>query len=73
MRVIARRALALTAVILLGACGGGGDGPVTPTPQAGSFTATVSGAASKSLSGQAGFLVTTNLFTIALSPSTGVG
>lgn len=72
MRVIARRALALTSFILLGACGGG-DGPVTPKLQAGSFTATVSGAASKSLSGQAGFLVTTNLFTIALSPSTGVG
>ena len=72
MRVMSRGALALTSLALLAACG---DGPTPPRPEpsAGSFTATVSGAASKSLSGQAGFVVTTNFFSIALSNSSGNG
>lgn len=72
MRVITRHTLALTSFLLLAACGGG-DGPTSPKPGQGGFTATVSGAASKSLSGQAGFLVTTNLFTIALNNTAGTG
>ncbi|NUO62742.1 MAG: hypothetical protein HOQ11_14900 [Gemmatimonadaceae bacterium] len=72
MRVTSRGALALTSLALLAGCG---DGPTPPKPQpaVGSFTATVSGAASRSLDGQAGFLVTTNLFTIALNSSAGSG
>jgi hypothetical protein len=72
MRVTARRALALTSLVLAVACGGG-DGPTPPKPQLGSFTAAVSGAASKNLNGQAGFLVTTNLFSIALNSSAETG
>ena len=72
MRVTARRAFALTSFALLAACGGG-DGPTAPKNVAGSFTATVSGAASKSMSGQAGFLVTTNFFSISLSNTSSVG
>jgi hypothetical protein len=70
MRITTRRAFALTTLVLLTACGGG-DGPTPPKPQSGSFTATVTGAASKTLSGQAGFLVTTNLFSIALNNNAG--
>lgn len=66
MRLTARRALALTSLIVLGACGGE---PTPPKNPAGTFTASVSGAASKNLNGQAGFLVTTNLFSIALNSS----
>lgn len=70
MRVTARRAFALTSLVLLTACGAG---PTAPKSQPGSFTATVSGAASKSLTGQAGFLVTTNLFSISLNNGAGTG
>jgi len=70
MRVTTRHALALTSLVMLAACGGG---PTPPKPSTGGFTATVSGAASKSLSGQAGFLVTTNFFSIALNNSAGSG
>ena len=70
MRVTARCAVALTSLVMLTACGGE---PTPPKPQPGSFSATVSGAASKTLSGQAGFLVTTNLFSIALNSSTAPG
>lgn len=70
MRVTASGAIALTSLVLLTACGGE---PTSPKTQPGSFTATVSGAASKSLSGQAGFLVTTNLFSISLNNGAGTG
>jgi hypothetical protein len=71
MRVTTWRAFALTSLAVLTACGG--DGPTSPKSQPGSFTATVSGAASKSLSGQAGFLVTTNFFSISLNNGAGTG
>ena len=71
MRVRARCAIALTSVVLLAACGG--DGPTPPKPSVGSFTAAVSGTASKNLNGQAGFLVTANLFSIALNSSSETG
>lgn len=72
MRVTSWGALALMSLVLLAGCG---DGPTPPKPQpsVGNFTATVSGAASRSLSGQAGFLVTTNLFSIALNNGSGNG
>jgi hypothetical protein len=72
MRVTSWGALALTSLALLAGCG---DGPTPPKPKpsAGNFTATVSGAASKTLSGEAGFVVTPNTFSIALSNSSGVG
>lgn len=71
MRVTARLALALGSLALIAGCG---DGPNPPKPPStGSFTASVSGAASKNLSGQAGFLLTTNLFSISLNDGSGTG
>jgi len=74
MRSVFTRTLALLVLPILVSCGGGKD-CCSPSPNGdGSFTASVTGAKSASLTGQAGFLTGANIFTIALhdasSPAT---
>ena len=67
MRSVLNRTLALLAFPVLASCGGGGKDCCSPTPTGdGSFTASVTGAKSASLAGQAGFLTGANIFSIAL-------
>jgi len=73
MRSVLTRTLALLVLPVLAACGG--SDCCSPTTNGdGHFTASVTGAKSASLAGQAGFLTSANLFSIALrdasSPAT---
>ena len=73
MRPVLIRTLALLVLPVLAACGGS-DCCSPPTNGDGHFTASVTGAKSASLAGQAGYLTSANLFSIALrdasSPAT---
>lgn len=67
MRSVLTRTIALLALTALASCGGGGADCCSPKPNgSGSFTASVTGAKSASLAGQAGFLTGANIFSIAL-------
>ena len=73
MRSVLTRTLALLVLPVLASCGG--SDCCSPAPNGnGHFTASVTGAKSASLAGQAGFLTSANLFSIALrdasNPST---
>jgi hypothetical protein len=70
MRLATASALALASFALVTACGGGND-CCGPKPQPGTFSANVAGASSATLSGNAGFVLTSNILTIALSSSSG--
>jgi hypothetical protein len=66
MRAVATPVLAVASLAFLAACGGGGgDNPVCCAAQ-NQFSASVSGSMTKSMSGNAGFLVSSNIFSIAL-------
>ncbi|HEX8851798.1 MAG TPA: hypothetical protein VF761_19880 [Gemmatimonadaceae bacterium] len=62
------RVLVLATLVAAAACGG--DGGTDPRPRTG-FTAHVSGATSATLTGEAGYLVTPNMVTIALHSGSG--
>ena len=66
MRSVFTRSLAPLVLPVLAACGGGKDCCSPPPSGNGSFTASVTGAKSASLAGQAGILTGANIFTIAL-------
>lgn len=66
MRSVLSRTLALLTFPVLASCGGGKDCCSPPPNGNGNFTASVTGAKSASLAGEAGFLTGANVFTIAL-------
>ena len=66
MRSLLTRTLVLLALPVLASCGGGKDCCSPSSNGDGSFTASVTGAKSASLTGQAGFLTSGNAFSIAL-------
>jgi len=67
MPPVLTRALALLTLAVLASCGGGGPDCCSPPPSgSGSFTASVTGAKSASLTGQAGYVTGANTFSIAL-------
>ena len=73
MRALATPVLALASLALVAACGGGGgDNPVCCQP-GNQFSASVSGAITKSMNGSAGFLVSSNVFSVALQNSANDG